>query len=78
MSNQRSHFVVIGKVQGELVANVIKTHLESEGVHALLQYESVGRVYGISVDGLGEVKILVPEELVEKAKHIIGPGEFES
>ena len=78
MGNQRSHFVVIGKVQGELAANVIKSHLESEGVPAFLQYESAGRVYGITVDGLAEVKILVPEELAEKAKRIIGPKEFES
>ena len=78
MDNQRSHFVVICKVQGELAANVIKSHLKSEGVPALLQYESAGRVYGISVDGLGEVKVLVPEELAEKAKRIIEPREFES
>ena len=73
MENQRSHFVVVSRVQGELAANVIKSHLESEGVPALLQYESAGRVYGISVNGLGEVKILVPEEFAERAKRIIEP-----
>ena len=73
MDNQRSKFVVVYKVQGELAADVIKSHLESEGVPVFLQYESAGRVYGINVDGLGEVKILVPEEFAEKAKRIIEP-----
>ena len=73
MENQQPNFVVISEVQGELAANVIKSHLESEGVPVLLNYESAGRVYGITVDGLGEVKILVPQEFAEKAKRIIEP-----
>lgn len=47
-------------VQGELVANVIKSHLESEGIPVLLEYESAGKVYGLTVDGLAQVRILVP------------------
>ena len=68
-------FVVISTVQGELVANVVKTHLESEGIPVLLEYESAGIVYGVTVDGLGEVKILVPRELAEEAKQIIKPKD---
>jgi hypothetical protein len=49
-----SDFVVICKVQGELAANVLKSHLESEGIPVLLKWESAGRVYGLTVDGLGE------------------------
>ena len=48
----KSNFVVISTVQGELVANVIKSHLESGGIPVLLEYESAGRVYGLTVDGL--------------------------
>ena len=71
----KSNFVVISTVQGELVANVIKSHLESEGIPVLLEYESAGRVYGLTVDGLGQVKILVPRELAEEARQIIEPKE---
>jgi hypothetical protein len=71
----KSNFVVISTVQGELVANVIKSHLESEGIPVLLEYESVGRVYGLTVDGLAQVRILVPQELVKKARQIIEPRE---
>ena len=36
-----------------------------------------GRVYGIAVDGLGQVSVLVPKELAEEAKHMIEPQEIE-
>jgi len=56
MESAGANFVVLCKVQGELAANVIKSHLESEGIPVLLEYESAGRVFAITVDGLGEVK----------------------
>ncbi len=68
-----SSFAVITKVQGEIKANVLKSHLESEGIPVILRYESLGRVYGITIDGLGEVSILVPQECVEEARNIIEP-----
>jgi len=39
----------------------------------MLQYESVGRVYGLTVDGLGEIRILVPHEFADEAREIIKP-----
>ena len=63
--------MVIQIVQGELTAQVMKTHLESEGIPVLLEYESAGIVYGLTVDGLGQVKILVPQKFVEEAKQIL-------
>ena len=71
----KSNFVVISTVQGEGVANVLKSHLESEGIPVLLGYESAGRVYGLTVDGLAQVRILVPRELAEEARQIIEPRE---
>lgn len=71
--DKESSFVVITKVQGELMANVLKSHLESEGIPVILKYESLGRVYGIIVDGIGEVSILVPQEHVKEARNIIEP-----
>jgi len=76
MGSSRPDFVAICTVQGELAAHVIKSHLESEGIPVLLKWESVGRVYGLTVDGLGQVSILVPQELAEEAKHIIEPQEI--
>jgi hypothetical protein len=55
-----------------LEAEIIKGRLESEGIPVLLRYESAGLIYGITVDGLGEVKIMVPRDLAEEAKEILG------
>lgn len=72
MPEQKS-LVVVYIAQGELEANVIKSHLESEGIPVMLQYESAGRVYGLTVDGLGEIRILVPHEFADEAREIIKP-----
>jgi len=56
-------------------AQIIKGRLESEGIPVLLSYESAGLVYGITIDGLGEVKIMVPKRLEKEAKEILGAGE---
>jgi len=53
-------------------AQIIKGRLESEGIPVLLSYESAGLVYGLTIDGLGEVKIMVPQRLAEEAKDILG------
>ena len=73
MDKPQHKLVVVSIVQGQLAASIIKGHLESEGIPALLQYESAGPVYGITVDGLGEVKILVPQEYAEEARRLIEP-----
>lgn len=57
--------------QGHLVAEMIKGKLESVGIPVLLDYESIGRVYGITVDGLGEVRVMVPQELAEEALELL-------
>jgi len=76
MGSSESDFVVISTVQGELTANVIKSHLESEGIPTFLKKESAGIVYGLTVDGLGQVSILVPREFAEEAKRIIEPQDI--
>ncbi len=56
----------------QMEAQIIKGRLESEGIPVLLNYESAGLVYGIMVDGLGEVKVMVPKRLAEEAREILG------
>ena len=74
----KSDFVVIKIVQGEVTANVIKSHLESEGIPVYLKYESAGLIYGITADGIGEVRILVPRERAREACEVIEPKEIEN
>lgn len=56
----------------QMEARVIQGRLESEGIPVLLSYESAGLVYGLTVDGLGEVKVMVPEHLAARARDILG------
>jgi len=53
------------------VAQIYKSKLEAAGVPALLKYEALGLVYGLTVDGLGEVRILVPKEYEEEAAALL-------
>jgi len=64
---------VVYRAAGQLEAHIIKGKLESEGIPALLQYES--EVFGLTVDGMGEVRILVPEPQAEKAREVIARTE---
>lgn len=61
--------VYIARSQPE--AYIIKGRLEDEGIPAVLRYESLGLVYGITVDGLGQVEVQVPEEMKTQAKNIL-------
>jgi hypothetical protein len=52
-------------------AEIIKGRLESAGIPVMLDYESLGRVMGITVNGLGEVRILVPDERADEARELL-------
>ena len=62
---------VVHVAQGLLKAQVIKTKLEDAGIPVLLDYESVGPIIGITVDGLGEVRVLVPNRCADEARTLI-------
>ncbi len=58
-------------VEGSMEAEIIKSKLESFQIPVLLQYEAAGRIFGITMNGLGKVKIMVPQEFLEEAKKIL-------
>lgn len=60
---------------GQLQAHVIKGRLESEGIPVLLRYDSGSTVFALTVDGLGEVEILVPREEAARAREILSQPE---
>lgn len=63
--------VTIAEIQGLLTAEVLKSKLEAAGIPVLLQYETAGVVFGLTVDGLGRVLLQVPAEREEEALAII-------
>jgi hypothetical protein len=66
-----SEMTIVYRSWGLPRAQVIKGYLESAGIPVLLEYESAGRALGINIDGLGEVRVLVPDSHVEDARLLL-------
>ena len=68
---QREGLEVIYQAQGMLEAEAVKGRLETSGIPAALDYESIGRTFGLTIDGLGEVRILVSIERAAEARELL-------
>lgn len=62
-------------VDGLMEAEIIKSRLESFEIPCMLKFESAGRLMGITMDGLGEVKVMVSPGDYDKAREIMSYGE---
>jgi hypothetical protein len=60
--DQESEFKEVYKAWGSPEAEVIKSFLESHGIPCLLKGLVVQSVHPFTMDGLGEIKIFVPEK----------------
>jgi len=56
---------------GLLQAEIVKGRLEADGIPTLLKYESLGPVMGLTVDGLGQVQVLVPKDMADRARNLL-------
>jgi len=63
--------VTIYTAMGQPEAEIIKGRLEVEGILAIFKYESIGSVYGLTVNGLGQVKVQVSAKYADRAIEII-------
>jgi hypothetical protein len=61
--------------QGLDLAQVYKSKLEAMGIPVLLSYEAAGPIFGITVDGLGRVRIMVPAQFAAEAEELLGEEE---
>jgi len=62
------------RLQGRINAEPILAALRANGIPCRLQGEALGSVYGLTLDGLGEVAILVPAEHAEAARALLDAG----
>ena len=62
---------VVATASGTAQANIIVGRLASDGIRTRLRYEAAGTIYAITIDGLGEVRILVPVPDWERAKELL-------
>ena len=63
--------VTVYRASGQPEAEIVRGRLEIEDILALLKYESIGSVYGLTVDGLGQVEVQVPAKFAGRAREII-------
>jgi hypothetical protein len=64
-------WVPAAKVQGEMSAEVLASHLRAAEIPVQIIQESVGQSFGISVGPLGVVSVMVPEEYLAQAKELL-------
>lgn len=62
-------------VDGMMEAEVIKSKLEAFEIPCIFKAETIGRLIGVTMDGLGKVKIMVREEDLERALDTIATKE---
>ena len=68
---EESGLTTVYIANGQPEAEIVKGRLENEGIPAVLRYESAGIVYGLTVNGLGQVEVQVPSSLAQHAREIL-------
>lgn len=66
--------VVVWNAPHRLEAEVVKAHLESEGIPAFIRGEAYGMITGLTVGNLAQAQVLVPGLLADKALEILALG----
>ena len=69
--SQSNELVEVYVARGETEAQIIKGLLESNGISCLLKPSSSPSVYVFTVDGLGEVRVMVWEKDAKEARELI-------
>ena len=69
--NPSADLEVVYTANGEMEAQGIKSMLEAAGIPVELRFEAAARLYAVTVDGLGAVRIAVPSDRLEEARTLI-------
>jgi hypothetical protein len=68
---KESELIELVVIEGMMEAEIIKSKLDNFEIPCMLKFEAVGRLLGITSDGLGKVQVMVPPDYLEKAKEIL-------
>ena len=63
--------IVVYKAAGEVEAELVKGKLNNAGIPALLEHDSGGTAIGLTIDGWGEYRVLVPEDRLPEARTLL-------
>jgi hypothetical protein len=67
----RSVFVA----SGEIHAQQVRAFLEAAGIETMERGEALRNTHGLTIDGIGAVEILVPDEDAERARLLLQEAE---
>jgi len=62
---------VVNVSSGMIHANIVAGRLKAENIPVTFQYEAAGVIYGLTLDGLGEVRVMVPSRHVKRAREVL-------
>lgn len=71
MTDSDVKLVAVHQAQGELEAQMIKGMLDSEGIDCMLSGESLRLTFGLTIDGLAVVQIMVRSEDEQRARDVL-------
>ena len=69
--NKSEKLVEVYKANSEMEAQVIKSLLESYDIPCFLKSNAAPSVHVFTIDGMGEVKIMVLESMADSARELI-------
>jgi hypothetical protein len=69
--DEKAKLAQICVTSGLYQAEIVRGKLEANDIPALLKYESLGPVMGLTLDGLGQVEVWVPFDLEAQARALL-------
>ena len=69
--NRYLEMVQIHSAQGQIEADIIQSYLKSHGIESFTRGLAVHSVHPFTVDGMGEIRILVSEDDAELARQAL-------
>jgi hypothetical protein len=68
---EETEFTTVYVAGSQPEAEIVKGRLNCEDIPAILRYEAAGVIYGLTVEGLGQVEVQVPSHLAKRAREIL-------
>ena len=68
---ENTEMVAVYKATSEMEAQVIRGMLESYGIPSLLKSHAAPSVHMFTVDGMGEVNVMVMSSMADRARELI-------
>lgn len=69
---KEERLVEVYTASGEIEARLVEGLLELNGIASILRSDAASSVHPFTVDGMGEVKVMVYGSMADEARRIIG------